>query len=100
MYIFAVLRDMIQDGTIVVYMDDIIIPAKDIVEGIRKLDLVLRRAASGGLKIKWQKSQILRKRVNFLGYVIEDGSITPSEDKIVSVKNYPMPTNRKAVERF
>ncbi|XP_017475696.1 PREDICTED: uncharacterized protein LOC108365966 [Rhagoletis zephyria] len=44
-YIATVLRDMVEDGTVVAYMDDLIIPAKDVSEAIQKLERVLSRAA-------------------------------------------------------
>lgn len=99
-YIAAVLRDLIQDGTIIVYMDDIVIPAKDEMEGLEKFRVVLSRAAASGLQIKWSKCQILQREVNFLGYVVCNGSIKPAEEKIRAVKNFPIPTDRKAVQRF
>ncbi|XP_036347914.1 uncharacterized protein LOC118757296, partial [Rhagoletis pomonella] len=37
-YIATVLRDMVEDGTVVAYMDDLIIPAKDVGEAIQKLE--------------------------------------------------------------
>lgn len=51
-YSFAMLRDLIATGMIVVYMDDLLIPAKDEVEGIQKLQIVLRTVIANGLQIK------------------------------------------------
>lgn len=58
-FIFAVFRDLIKDGTVVAYMDDLIIPSKDEDEGVQKLEVVLRTAAVKGLRIKWSKCQYL-----------------------------------------
>ena len=43
-FIFSIYRELIQDGTIIVYVDDIIIPSVDITEGITKLLKVLQVA--------------------------------------------------------
>ncbi|XP_017464253.1 PREDICTED: RNA-directed DNA polymerase homolog, partial [Rhagoletis zephyria] len=44
-FVSSVFRDLIQNGTIVVYMDDIIVPAKDEETSIQKLKIVLKRAS-------------------------------------------------------
>lgn len=40
--------------------DDLIIPAKDITEGIQKLSCVLSRAAEYNMQINWKKCQFLQ----------------------------------------
>ena len=77
-YINAVLRELIQKGIVLTYMDDVIIPSKDVEEGIEKLKMFLEVASKFGLRIKWSKCQFLLEKVNFLGYVIENSSIKPS----------------------
>ena len=69
---------LIQKGIVLTYMDDVIIPSKDVEEGIEKLKIFLEVASKFGLRIKWSKCQFLCKKVNFLGYVIENSSIKPS----------------------
>nr|XP_036232567.1 uncharacterized protein LOC118683567 [Bactrocera oleae] len=45
-YIRAIFQDMLADGTVIIYMDDIVIPAKDEIEGREKLGKVLKHACS------------------------------------------------------
>jgi len=52
-YIYAILLDMVQDGTVVTYMDDLIVSFKNVNEAIRKLERVRNRILE--LKIKWRK---------------------------------------------
>lgn len=66
---------------IIVYVDDIIIPSKIEEEGIRNLKTVLKVAEEHGVQFKCSKSQFLQRKVEYLGYTIENGSIKPSEDK-------------------
>jgi len=99
-YVHSIFRQLIQNGTIVAYMDDIIIPSETIEEGLQKLKEVLELAQSYGLQIKWQKSQFLKTRVTFLGYILENGTIKPSEEKLKAVKNYPLPSDKKSIQRF
>uniref|UniRef100_A0A0K8VRE6 RNA-directed DNA polymerase n=1 Tax=Bactrocera latifrons TaxID=174628 RepID=A0A0K8VRE6_BACLA len=97
-YISAIFRDLVQAGVIVVYMDDI--PSQNEEEAIEKLDCVLKRAENFGLKIKWEKCQFLLKRINFLGYVIDEDGIRPSNDKVRSVQSFPLPHDKKSLQRF
>ena len=48
-YINAVIRDLVAKGIVVIYMDDLIIPAENLSEGKERLECVLRRASEYGL---------------------------------------------------
>uniref|UniRef100_W8C8Q1 RNA-directed DNA polymerase n=1 Tax=Ceratitis capitata TaxID=7213 RepID=W8C8Q1_CERCA len=99
-FITAVFRELINNGTVITYMDDLIIPAEDEIEGLGKFEQVLEVAAKNNLSVKWSKCQFLRRKVTFLGYVIENSSIRPSEGKISAVNNFPLPTDKKSLQRF
>lgn len=99
-YVSAVLRELINEKKIVVYMDNIVIPTKDEKSGLQILKEVLKKASVAGLQIKWEKAQILRRKIQFLGYVIENETIAPTEGKIKAVVHFSIPQNRKAIERF
>ena len=81
-------------------MDDLIIPSSTYEEGIDRLKLVLETASSYGLEIKKQKCQVLEKKLQFLGYIIEDGKITPSEEKTTAIKKNCEPTTHKQVQSY
>lgn len=49
----------IRNGDILVYFDDIVILAKDVLETLRKLEAIVKRAKEYGLNISWKKCQIL-----------------------------------------
>ncbi|GFT95703.1 hypothetical protein TNCV_310821 [Trichonephila clavipes] len=53
-------------GVVIIYMDDLIIPAKDEKEGLEKLKEVLEVASKYGLERKFKMS-ILRRKVEFFG---------------------------------
>lgn len=76
-YISAIFQGLIRDGTLVVYMDDMVIPSKDRSEGLLKLRKVLKVAAMNGLNIKWSKCLFLKEKITFLGYIIENSTILP-----------------------
>lgn len=81
-------------------MDDLIIPSVDYDSGLEKLECVLKTAGQNGLTINWKKCSLLQARVNYLGHVIEDGCIRPSEFKTEAVKNFPVPSNLRQIQQF
>ncbi|GIY15407.1 retrovirus-related Pol polyprotein from transposon 17.6 [Caerostris extrusa] len=87
-------------GILITYMDDLIIPSKDEVEGVEKLKVVLGVASKYGLEIKFKKCQFLKRNVEFLGHIVENGTIRPSPAKTLAVKRFPVPTNVKRVQSF
>ncbi|GBM81746.1 Retrovirus-related Pol polyprotein from transposon 17.6 [Araneus ventricosus] len=99
-YVYSIFRELMRKGIVIIYMDDLIIPAKDEDEGIEKLKKVFEVASKYGLEIKFKKCQFLRRRVEFLGHVVENGTVRPSVAKTIAVKKFPVPTTVKQVQSF
>ncbi|GBN43865.1 Transposon Tf2-9 polyprotein [Araneus ventricosus] len=99
-FIYNVFRDLKRDNTILIFMDDFIIPARDEIQGLEKLKRVLRVASEYGLEINFKKCQFLKRKIEFLGYVIEEGTIRPSPPKTTAVQNVPQPKNVKQMQSF
>ncbi|GFW16524.1 hypothetical protein TNCV_2351481 [Trichonephila clavipes] len=99
-YINYVFRELLRDGTLIIYLDDIIIPATDEKEAYKKLARVLETASRYGIELNLKKCQFLQGKINFLGHVIQNGIIQPSVEKTVSVCNFPEPKNAKDVQSF
>ncbi|GFT61147.1 retrovirus-related Pol polyprotein from transposon 297 [Trichonephila clavipes] len=99
-YINYVFRELLRDGTLIIYVDDIIIPATDEKEACKKLARVLETASRYGIELNLKKCQFLQGKINFLGHVIQNGIIQPSAEKTVSVCNFPEPKNAKDVQSF
>ncbi|UYV77504.1 hypothetical protein LAZ67_15001307 [Cordylochernes scorpioides] len=73
---------------VLTYLDDIVIPANDAEEAFKHLKHVLKRAEEYGLQINWEKCQILKSEITYLGHEIKDGVIRPSNDKVAAVKRF------------
>lgn len=99
-HINAVFRDLIREGVVQVYVDDLIVPSVDVQSGIEKLKRVFAVAQEAGLRFKWSKCKFLCKRIEFLGTVVEDGKIEPSPAKVAAVRNFPEPHNLVKVQSF
>jgi len=57
-YINAVFRDLVNDGVVLTYMDDLIIPSGNY--GLQRLNRVLDTASQFGLMINWEKCNFLK----------------------------------------
>lgn len=99
-FINSVFQDLINEGAVILYMDDIIIPANNYEQGVERLKKVLKVAADNGLRMKWSKSQFLQSKVEYLGFIIENGKIQPMQHKLDAVINFPEPKNVKHIQSF
>lgn len=99
-FINAVFRELISNGTVLTYMDDIVVPSHNLAEGIIRLQTVLSVARDYGLNINWAKCHFVKKRIEYLGHIVEDGRIRPSERKSLAVRTFPTPTSMRQVQSF
>ncbi|XP_011858346.1 PREDICTED: uncharacterized protein LOC105555908, partial [Vollenhovia emeryi] len=99
-FVNTVFRDLVRNGDVLVYMDDLIIPSIDCEVGLEKLKRVLSVASENGLEINWKKCSMLRASVEYLGHTIENGCIRPSERKTEAVKRFPALTCVRQVQSF
>lgn len=99
-FINKVLDPFIRDGRIVVFIDDMLIASVDIQEHLRTLKDVLQVLADNHLELQFSKCQFIKTRIEYLGYDVKFNSIQPSDRHIQSVRDFPIPTDRKNLQRF
>ncbi|GFT80983.1 retrovirus-related Pol polyprotein from transposon 17.6 [Trichonephila clavipes] len=99
-FINHVFRDLLKEGIVIIYMDDIIIPSSDELDELNRLTRVLKTASEYGLELNLKKCNFLKSKIEFLGHIIEKGTIKPSLDKTKAVQNFPEPKNVKQVQSF
>lgn len=93
-------RDLLLAGIVLIYLDDIVILARTCAEAIERLDLVLQVAREYGLEINVKKCQFLKRRIEFLGHIIEEGNVYPSAEKTLAVMHFPEPLTVKDIQSF
>src|SRR5271154_2786694 len=71
----AILKDLIDEGHVVVYMDNILVFTKDLEEHRRIVNEVLKRLKENDLFLKSQKCFFEQKEVKFLGLIISEEGI-------------------------
>uniref|UniRef100_A0AAG5D2I9 Reverse transcriptase domain-containing protein n=1 Tax=Anopheles atroparvus TaxID=41427 RepID=A0AAG5D2I9_ANOAO len=99
-FINSALRELINEGVILTFVDDIIIPTKDEEQGMKYLSRLLSVAQRIGLNFNWKKCTFLKRRMEYLGYEIYEGKIEPARNKVERVREFPAPATRKQMQRF
>ena len=83
-----------------VYIDDILITGSSIEEHLQNLDKVLERLESAGLKLNRSKCFFLRSRIEYLGHVIDEEGLHPTEEKVQAIREAPRPKNVAELRSF
>ncbi|XP_011698713.1 PREDICTED: uncharacterized protein LOC105456415 [Wasmannia auropunctata] len=99
-FINTVFKDLIREGKVLTYMDDLIVLAQNHEDALRNLELVLKTASEARLIINWKKCCFLQEKVEFLGHVIEGGCVRPSPKKVKAVMSFPEPTTIQQLQSF
>ena len=82
------------------YIDDLLVPTKNNKEQLSLLRTVFVRLRSANFKVKPNKCSFLMRRVQYLGYIVEDGKLSPNPTKISAIKEFPLPQSTKELQRF
>jgi hypothetical protein len=96
----TIFREMIQEGTLVNYMDDFAIPGKMKQELEERTVQFLTIADKHNLYFKRSKCEFDVEKISILGTVIGNREVRMEEEKIEVIKNWKVPANVKGVESF
>ncbi|GFY03972.1 retrovirus-related Pol polyprotein from transposon 17.6 [Trichonephila clavipes] len=99
-YVSGIFRDLTRKEIVISYLDDLVITAKNKQEVLEKLKSTFEVAKKYGLEIKFKKCRFLKKKIEFLGHIVESGSIKPSPTKTLAVRKFPETTTIKQVQSF
>lgn len=82
------------------YIDDILIFSKSFSEHINHLSKLLEAIVREGFRLKITKCTFAENSVKYLGHIIEENTIKPVKDNLVSVRNFPVPKTQKHIRQF
>ncbi len=94
-----VLLDML-NRYVFVYLDDILIFSRSKEQHIHHVQSVLRRLLENSLYVKAEKCEFHVSSVSFLGNIVAQGNIQMDPAKVSAVTSWPVPENRKQLQRF
>lgn len=99
-YVNDILSDLIKSGNVIVYMDDFLIATDTIERHFKTLDKVFHLLAQNLLELRLDKCRFLYDEIEFLGYIVSEKGIRPSDHGIVAVKSFPIPKCIRDVQSF
>lgn len=94
------LQPLIREDKVIVYIDDILIATETVDANLEVLYDVLVLLGSHGFELNLSKCQFLKRKIEFLRYIVSGEGITISERHTTAVGSFPQPTNVHEVRRF
>src|SRR5271155_1081317 len=95
-----IFRDMKNERWLIIYMDDIFIFTKTILDNIHYTRRVLQRLRENDLFCKPEKCEFWKERVEYLGLIIEENKLEMDPVKLKGIADWPSPTTIKEVRSF
>jgi len=95
-----ILRDMINKGKVVAFVDDVLVGTKTEEGHDKIIEEVLKKLEENNLYIKPEKCVWKVWKIRFLGVVIEPNRIEMEKKKVDGVLSWPEPRNVKDVRKF
>ena len=93
--------DIIATGKVIIYMDDILISTKEDIKEHRQLvHRVLERLKKLDLYLKPSKCVFETRKIEFLGVILENGTVTMDPVKVAGVEEWKTPKNVKDIRKF
>lgn len=83
-----------------VYLDDVTIFRKTFEEMLQRLEIIFLRFRSAHLKLNPKKCSFFKNSVKVLGHIISKEGVTTDPEKIIAVKDWPVPQNKKQLHSF
>jgi transposase InsO family protein len=84
----------------IVYLDDIIIFSSTVEDHIRDVDQVLTMLNEAGVSLKLKKCRFFRRRVDYLGHVIQPGQLGMAAKKMSAVDTWALPRTKRELKSF
>ncbi|THH21307.1 hypothetical protein EUX98_g8414 [Antrodiella citrinella] len=92
--------DMIDEGWLVIYMDDMLIFSKDLDTHKERTHRLFQRLRENDLFLKPEKCLFEVDEVEFLGMIIRPDTVAMDPTKLDGIKDWPTPTTVKGVRSF
>ena len=95
-----IFEDLIEEGIMIIYMDDMFLSAKTKEQLWENTKWVLQQLMEINLYLKPKKCEFCREKIEWLGMVIQEGKITMDPGKLKGIQDWPAPTMVRQVQGF
>jgi len=95
-----IFRNLIAEGIVVVYLDDILIFTKTEEEHTQALRRMLQVLKENKLFLRLEKCEFYKQRIEYLGLVILENEVSIDPVKVAGVREWPTPENKMDVQTF
>jgi len=95
-----IFEELISEGNVVVYLDDILIFTDNLEEHRALERQVLELMRKHQLYLKPEKCEFEKTTIEYLGVIISHNCVSMDPVKIAGVQEWPAPTNKKEVQSF
>ena len=99
-FINDLFRDMIAEGWLVIYMDNLLIFSPNDATHTERTKCVLQQMKERDLHLKLEKCNFASSEVEYLGMIIKPGELTMDPIKLNGIAQWPVPTKVKDVQFF
>ena len=82
------------------YLDDVIVFASTFQEHLQRLEEVIARVASAGLKLKPRKCNLFQQKITYLGHIVTAQGVMTDPAKTEQVSHWPIPASSVEVKSF
>jgi len=96
----TIFRDLIAEGIMVVYLDDILIFTRMEEEHTKAIRRVLQVLQEHKLFLCLEKCEFCKERIEYLGLVISENEVSMDRVKVAGVQEWPTPENKTDVQAF
>jgi hypothetical protein len=95
-----IFQDLIMEGVISVYLDDILIFTNSLEEHHQITCVVLDHMHEHKLYLRPEKCEFKKTKIKYLGVIISHNKVEMDLVRIAGVADWPMPSNKKEVQSF
>ena len=95
-----VFDELISEGVIVVYLDNILIFVETLKEHWKVTQQVMELLEKNKLYLRADKYEFEKTMIEYLGVIILHNSVEMDLVKIAGIRDWPAPTNKKEVQSF